>query len=225
MVWITYPPMAAYDPTTRTALTNAQGQIFAVEDLTYSSPLPIRDASGVPMTFVKIGDVPLTDEFQVEDKTKVIFKSGPYALVVQSLEGLVANSLAARTAAESAAVSAEASRQAAVAAAGSGGGGGLPAGTTLEQIPNGGDRLAMTQAERDKLLNVAYGATKVTVGYNAGQAMPSSARAAEVVAVGVVGVLPGTTFRKWKPRPASQGWPTIAEGAQDGDEATLYQDI
>jgi hypothetical protein len=97
---------------------------------------------------------------------------------------------------------------------GGGGGGGLPAGTTLEQIPNGSTRLAMTANERTKLAGVAAGATALVVGTTAGTAK-SGDYAPTASDVGAPRNVSG--FGRVWGRTAAQGFPSSAEGAVDGD--------
>lgn len=97
---------------------------------------------------------------------------------------------------------------------GGGGGGGLPVGTTLDQIPNGTTRLAMTQPERDKLATVAFNATNLIIGTTAttakaGNYQPTPAQ------IGAVQTMSGPK-RHWY-RTVAQGFPSAAEGAQDDD--------
>lgn len=95
---------------------------------------------------------------------------------------------------------------------GVGSGAGLPAGTTLEQIPNGNTRLAMTIDERVKLNGVEPNATRLLLGDTAGTAKAGNwvPTAAQVGAV--ASMTPGV--RLWF-RTAAQGPPTAAEGASD----------
>lgn len=123
---------------------------------------------------------------------------------------------AASQAAQVAAQNAAAAAQAAADAAQSGGGGtgGLPAGTTLDAIPNGTTRVAMTTQERDKLATVAVGATNLQIGTTAttakaGNYQPTPAQ------IGAVQTMSGAT-RVWV-RTTAQGLPSAAEGALDGD--------
>lgn len=99
--------------------------------------------------------------------------------------------------------------------AGSGGsGGGLPVGTTLDDIANGLDRLAMTSAERTKLQTVATGATALTIGTTATTAKAGN-YAPTAAGIGAVANVTGVS-RVWG-RTLAQGLPTTAEGALDGD--------
>lgn len=96
----------------------------------------------------------------------------------------------------------------------SGGGGGLPVGTTLDQIANGIDRLAMTFAERSRIAALPttflqIGATATTA--KAGNYQPTPAQ------IGAVQNVNGFA-RAWG-RTAAQALPTAAEGAVDGDWA------
>jgi len=92
------------------------------------------------------------------------------------------------------------------------GGGGLPVGTTLDQIPNGADRLAMTYAERNRIAGLP--SSFLQLGTTAGTAKAGNYKPtpAEISAVQNVNGAP----RLWG-RSASQALPTAAEGAVDGD--------
>lgn len=96
-------------------------------------------------------------------------------------------------------------------------GAGLPAGTTLEDIPNGETRLALSQDERTKLEGIEVGATRLLLGTTDKTAKPGNytPKAAEIGAVVAV----DGPIRMWRPRLASQALPTAAEGALDGDIA------
>lgn len=121
--------------------------------------------------------------------------------------------LAAVPAAQSAQVAAEAAQAAAEQAA-SASAAGIPAGTTLDSIPDSGTRVAMSPTERAKLGGVAAGATNLQLGYTITAAKPGNwvPSAADVGAVRNAGGL----TRMWK-RTIAQGFPTAAQGAVDGD--------
>ena len=99
----------------------------------------------------------------------------------------------------------------------SGTGGGLPADVTLEEIPNGVSRVAMTLAERQQLAKVPTSFLKV--GTAATDAKPGNyaPTAEDVKAVRNVGGF----GRVWGNRTSTQGPPSAAEGAQDGDYCVI----
>lgn len=100
-------------------------------------------------------------------------------------------------------------------AAGPGSGGGLPAGTTLEQIPNGPTRLAITAAQVTKLDGIAAGATALTLGVTATSAKRGdySPLPADIGAVRNMGGF----ARVWGVTGSATVKPTAAQGAVDGD--------
>lgn len=232
MTKIAYGPLIAYDPTTGQLVPDAEGQVYAITDTAFTTPLAIQDLSGVGMSTLRTSrTVAMIDEFQVDDLLEVNWKSGAYVIRLTSFKGLAATAnaavaaaqvastaaAAASTAAGSSATAAAASAQQVadyIAGGGGGGGGGLPAGTTLEQIPNGSTRLAMTANERTKLAGVAAGATALVVGTTAGTAK-SGDYAPTAADVGAPRNVSG--FGRVWGRTAAQGFPSGAEGAVDGD--------
>lgn len=229
----TYGPLAVFTAggpgVPDQVIESAEGGIFSAE---LNGPaLPVYDFSDQPIPFVTSSPTGQA-QWRVDDAlvgwvriggVSVRVSSNDAGDLLQDTASSVAASQAAQAAATAAAAAAAASRAAAESAASGGGtGGGLPAGTTLEQIPNGTSRLALTQPERDKLQGVAVGATKLLIGTTAGTAKSGD----YTVTPSGIGAIPhvGGAFREWKPRPASQGYPTAAEGAQEGDVASLYQD-
>jgi hypothetical protein len=97
---------------------------------------------------------------------------------------------------------------------GGGSGGGLPAGTTLEQIPNGTTRLAMTQPERDKI--AATPTTFLQLGTTSTTAMAGNTTFSPA-GIGAVQNVAGAS-RVWgRIKSLGQNQPTAAEGAAIGD--------
>ena len=229
----TYDPGIVFDDATLEPAPNATGQLLNVAGGTaqqvynlQGSPLPnlttnqygylARFKAGVPFGVISFGSV-LQPVVSVE-----ALNSGPQAAAAATS---AAQAAAAAASSNTAAVNAQQLAQNAaadvaayIAAGGGGGGGGLPVGTTLEQIPNGVTRLAMTQAERDKLANVAPNATNLQIGTTAttakaGNYQPTPAQ------IGAVQTMTGPQ-RMWV-RSAAQGLPTAAEGALDNDLAFM----
>lgn len=202
-------------------LENATGGTFV--DAT-GGLIPIFDLNDNPITTITSNAFGQSSSFKANVPMGYIkFGSVLNRVFADEIAQFAVNAQAAIDTANTAAAQASAALQAVndLIATG-GGGGGLPAGTTLEQIPNGSTRLAMTQAERDKLATVAANATALVIGTTATTAKAGnySPTPAGIGAVATV----GGAFREWKPRPASQGYPSAAEGAQEGDVASLYQD-
>jgi hypothetical protein len=130
--------LPAVDPRLSTVARNTTGQVYALSDQTRSTPLPIRDLSGLTMTSVDVGPLGITEPFQVDDQPQVVWKSGEFEVVLVSFQSLIdqANAavVAANAASSSAAQAAAAAQQAVsqvqsyIAGAGGGGsstGGGL----------------------------------------------------------------------------------------------------
>lgn len=104
------------------------------------------------------------------------------------------------------------------------GGGGLPAGTTLEDIPNGPTRIAFTDVLAQKLSTIAEGATKTPIGAPdpvSGKAIAGTAKPGDWLPtpkqIGAPVNVAGAP-RFWG-RTVAQGLPTAAEDRQLGDIA------
>lgn len=90
MTWFAYHSVPAIDPVSGELITSGtEGQIFATTDELFASPLPIFDLTGAPLSVVKIGQIPVTAEFQVQDAPEVRWKSGSYVLTLTSSSGLI----------------------------------------------------------------------------------------------------------------------------------------
>jgi hypothetical protein len=176
--------------------------------ITNSKGYCARFKAGIGRGIVSFGSV-----LQPVVSMEVLDAGANSAAAAASAATAATNSASSASSASSAAASAAASATAAQLAAGSGGtGGGLPAGTTLDQIPNGSTRLAMTTDEKNKIANlpVSYlqiGTTATTA--KAGNYSPTPS------AIGAVQNVLGVP-RIWG-RTTAQGFPTTADGALDGD--------
>lgn len=106
MVDYLYPSRVALDPATGNLVVNGSLTVHAPSDTSGTSPLPITDPSGLPLSLVTTTRQGLTEPFIVQDHDTVVLRSGSYAVVIESLDGI-------RDAAEAAATSAAASAQAA----------------------------------------------------------------------------------------------------------------
>ena len=219
-----------FDDATLQPAQNASGQLLNVAGGTaqqvynlQGSPIPnltsnqygyiTRFKAGVPFGVVTFGSV-VQPVVSIE-----ALESGPAAAAAATS---AAQAAAAASSANTAAVSAQqmaqnaANQVAAYISGGGGGGGGLPAGTDLDDIPNGSTRFALTQAQIDKLTNtpttfLQLGTTASTA--KAGNYQPTPAQ------IGAVQSMSGPV-RQWY-RSAAQGFPQTADGAQDGDWLTI----
>ena len=102
-----YAPLPAIDPLTGLPVRNAEGQVYAVDDETFSTPLAITDLNGLAMSSVKVGSQGVTEAFRVEDRPEVLWKSGNYVLHLWPPRALVDSSAASATAASAAQAAAE----------------------------------------------------------------------------------------------------------------------
>lgn len=110
MPWYEFESQIALDAPTGAIARNAEGQVFATSDTTFTTPLAVQDLAGVPRTALVSNNLGLIEPFQVEDQKLVNWKSGPYIVPVLSIQGVIADgeanrdaSLAAQAAAEQAA--------------------------------------------------------------------------------------------------------------------------
>lgn len=81
----------AYDPFTGSALSNAEADIYAQDDVDFTTPLPLTDLSGVPVLKLVSSDDGVFPPFKVDSVTEypvVVAKSGPFTTVIRSLAGL-----------------------------------------------------------------------------------------------------------------------------------------
>lgn len=112
MTDIAYGPLIAMDPTTGQLLPDAEGQVFAITDTTFSSPIPMKDLSGVTMTLLKTSrESAQFDEFLVADLLELNWKSGPNIVRLTSFKGLQIIAEAAKAAAQASAAAAAAAEQ------------------------------------------------------------------------------------------------------------------
>lgn len=90
MTDFSFGPLLAYDPTTKTLLPGAIGQVFAVTDSSFTSPLAMRDLTNTPMASLKADGIGVLDEFVVADNPEVNWKSGTYVIRLSSFKGVLA---------------------------------------------------------------------------------------------------------------------------------------
>lgn len=116
MARIYYGQRVALDPTTGQLVTSTSGQIYAITDTTFTTPLAVFDTSGtgMPDGQVKVSAQGVTDEFGVDEpvdgdnsRFAVFWKSGPYVIVLESIRGLSKAAQDARTDAQTARTAAQ----------------------------------------------------------------------------------------------------------------------
>lgn len=79
MAWYPYSYQTAFNPLTgEKAPAGSVGQVYAVGDTAFETPLETRDLAGLVVSLEVQGDVGYIPTFQVEDHTSVIWKSGDY---------------------------------------------------------------------------------------------------------------------------------------------------
>ena len=83
------------------------GQVFAVADTTFATPLTVLLEGNVSASTVEVSTIGLTPPFSVEDHAEVVFKSGPDVVRLASLGGLVERAEAAAAAAAASRAAAE----------------------------------------------------------------------------------------------------------------------
>lgn len=109
MVDVAFHRVVALDPVTETLVTEASGQVFAIEDTDRENPLPVRDLGGVafPGGFVPVRDGLtagfIADSAMLGDTLEAVWVSGEHTIPLWSPQGLTG---LARDAALSAAASA-----------------------------------------------------------------------------------------------------------------------
>lgn len=100
MSLFTFGPFVAYDPTTGTLVTSGSGQVYAITDTTFTTPLSVTDLTGSAMTEVKSSNVGIIDEFNVnlaDDAGEVNWKSGDWVIRLNSFKGVMAIAKDAKT--------------------------------------------------------------------------------------------------------------------------------
>lgn len=221
MAAYTFRSEALYDPLSDVVVENGSGgKLVAVLD---GPALPIYDLNDNPISEITSGPSGQTLQFKA-DVYRGLIQFGSVAVYVTA-EEVADMAIAAQGAidtANAALAQAEATAAALQALVDAGSSTSLPPGITLDDIPNSATRVAMTVPERTKLATVEAGATALKLGNTSTTAMPGNTQFSPTV-IGAVATV-GGAFREWKPRPASQGYPTIAQGAQEGDIASLYDD-
>jgi hypothetical protein len=105
--------MVAKDPTLDVTVRDGAGQIYALLDTSFSSPLPVYDRYGSVKSTVNTTSEGQTEEFYVDNYPVVWWKSGVWAFLISSYTGMLAAVQASEASATSAADSANSARIAA----------------------------------------------------------------------------------------------------------------
>src|SRR5690606_44516 len=167
MVSYAYGPLVAYDPTAGVLVKSASGRVYALNDTSFVSPLSVTDLQGVTLTDIVSSADGVLPEFKVDDHPSVMWKSGNFVLLLESVKGLQEAAEDAAAAAEAAQSAAEAAQLAAEEAAansgGGSGGGGVTSHAALSGLANDdhpqyfnqarGDARYYTQAQVDSKIN------------------------------------------------------------------------
>lgn len=218
MAAYTFRSEALYDPITDIVYENATGGKLV--DVLDGPALPIFDLNDNPITEITSGPSGQTLQFKA-NVYRGLIQFGSAAVFVTAEEVAdfaVAAQGAIDTANQAVALANQAVALATEALNNGGGGGGLPAGTTLEQIPNGTTRLALTQPERDKI--AATPTSFLTLGTTSTSAMAGNTTFTPAQ-IGAVRSME-SAIRLWvRVVSLGQDKPTLAEGAVNGDVLVL----
>lgn len=93
-----YDSMPAIDDA-GTPARGATGQVYAVTDLTRSSPLLVTDLTGITLANLRTNHLGILPPFMVEDHKEVVWKSGAHEQLLVSVSGILDDVEAARQAA------------------------------------------------------------------------------------------------------------------------------
>lgn len=83
-----FGPFPAWDPLTGQQVRNATGQLYAVTDAGFTSPLQALDLNGLPLAFLTSGPQAIIPAFRVDGHAQLVWKSGAYVLSLASVTGL-----------------------------------------------------------------------------------------------------------------------------------------
>lgn len=106
MTWYTFGGYPAYDPAAAQLVIDAVGQVFAVADTAFATPLQTYDLTNTPQAELRANSQGYLVQFRVENHPEVIWKSGGYKVPLQSFKGAFDLATAASTAATTAAAAA-----------------------------------------------------------------------------------------------------------------------
>lgn len=97
-----FPPRPAVDPLTGELAKNASLTPYAPSDTGFTTPLTIKDTSGLPVSVVRTNYLGLTETVTSEDEPVLILKDGSFTTSIESPTGMLAAAWAAQVAAEAA---------------------------------------------------------------------------------------------------------------------------
>lgn len=81
----------AIDPATNLLVKDGSGQVYAVTDTSFASPLEVTDTAGLPLATISTGPLGIHQDFDTVDQhLEVVWKSGPYTVTLESSEGIAA---------------------------------------------------------------------------------------------------------------------------------------
>lgn len=135
----------ALNPATGLIEPNGVLTPYALSDPGHTTPLTVRSPSGIPMTTISTGPLGHVEEF-VHDEPRLRLVSGGVEVVVTSIDGLLADALAAREAAESAVEQV----RGLIESGGGGGGGGVSRHGALSQLDADDHPQYLTAARGDQ---------------------------------------------------------------------------
>lgn len=84
-----FTQILAVDPATGQVAPQAEGQVFALGDTSFSTPLTVTTSGGVSTTTVLSGPQGIIEEFVVADRAQVWWVGGGFAFVLTSATGLL----------------------------------------------------------------------------------------------------------------------------------------
>ncbi|EYR64685.1 hypothetical protein N866_07245 [Actinotalea ferrariae CF5-4] len=100
--------MTALDETGEGPARQAEGQVYEVADTTFTTPLPITDPSGSPLSALTSSSMGIVPAFRaVASQPRVVWRSGPYTQDILSNDGVMAELAAAKDSAQRAADAAQ----------------------------------------------------------------------------------------------------------------------
>lgn len=98
----TYRTQAAIDQM-GDLVVDGSGQVFAITDAAFTTPLTVQDSAGLSSTTIKVSGIGQTNTFSIEGHPELWWKSGQYIAHIFSITGLLDDSAASAQAATAAA--------------------------------------------------------------------------------------------------------------------------
>ena len=98
-----FPPRPAVDPVTGALAKNAILTPYAPSDTSFTTPLTLKDPSGLPVSVVRTNYLGLTETVTSTDEPVLILKDGSFTTSIESPTGMLAATQAALSLVESAA--------------------------------------------------------------------------------------------------------------------------